>query len=261
MEPSNVTLRHLALALAFLLLLPAARADWTVKSLDRQPGPAGAVEYRHYSLGEAASGSEAEVQLALFSNKNTTLRVIDQPDSRHSLAEMMTRENGLAGVNGGYFDPDGAPVGLLRSGGNTIAPLRHAKLLSGVLAAGPRGVEIFRTSEFPAKRNWEEALQCGPFLIANGKPVAGLNNSRSARRTFVFTTTDRRAAIGSCAPVTLARLAEVLAALSELKVERALNLDGGSSSAFWCRTLDKTISIPELKQVRDFIAVLPRQNR
>ena len=130
-----------------------------------------------------------------------------------------------------------------------------------MLAAGPRGVEIFRTSEFPAKRNWAEALQCGPFLIANGKPVAGLNNSRSARRTFVFTTTDRRAAIGSCAPVTLSRLAEVLAALSELKVERALNLDGGSSSAFWCRTLDKTISIPELKRVRDFIAVFPRQNR
>ena len=122
-------------------------------------------------------------------------------------------------------------------------------------------MEIFRASEFPAKGAWREAVQCGPFLIERGKPVAGLDDTRSARRTFVLTTTDRRAAIGYCEPVTLARLAEVLAALSQLKVARALNLDGGSSSAFWCRTTEKTVSVSEGKTVRDFVAVVPRANR
>lgn len=250
-----------ALALVFFFcLLSAALADWAVTSLERQRGPAGAVEYFHYSLGEAASGSEVEVQLALFSSKSATLRVIDQPHLDRHLAEAMSHENCLAGVNGGYFDPQGVPVGLLRSGGMTIAPFRRARLLSGVLAVRPTGVEIFRASEFPAKKStWREAVQCGPFLIERGKPVAGLDDTRPARRTFVLTTTDRRAAIGYCEPVTLARLAKVLAALSQLKVARALNLDGGSSSAFWCRTAGKTVSVSEGKTVRDFIAVVPRR--
>ncbi len=247
----------LALVCAFSLTA-MARADWAVTSLERQPGADGALEYLHYSLGKDDSGSEVEVQLALFSGRDATVRVIDQPGSGRRLAEVMSGEKFLAGVNGGYFDPEGAPVGLLISGGKTIAPFRKARLLSGVLAVREGKVEIFRSSEFPRKRAWREALQCGPFLVDHGKSVAGLDDTRSARRTFVFTTSDGRVAIGSCAPVTLARLAKILAALAPLKVARALNLDGGSSSAFWCRTSEKTISISEFKHVRNFIVVAPR---
>lgn len=248
----------LALVCAFSFSA-VARADWAVTSLKRQPGANGAVEYLHYSLGKADSGSEAEVRLALFSRRNATLRVIDQPASDRRLAEVMTGEKFLAGVNGGYFDPEGAPVGLLISGGKTIAPFRKARLLSGVLAVREGSVEIFRPSEFPRKRAWREAVQCGPFLLDRGKPVAGLEDTRSARRTFVFTTKDGRAAIGYCSPVTLAGLGQILAALAPLPVTRALNLDGGSSSAFWCRTNAETISISEYKLVRDFIAIVPRE--
>ena len=101
-------------------------------------------------------------------------------------------------------------------------------------------------------------MQCGPFLLDGGKPVAYLDDTRAARRTFALTTTDRQAAIGYCNAVTLARLARVLAALSQLNVARALNLDGGSSSAFWCRAAEKTVSVPEIKMVRDFVAIVPR---
>ena len=81
-----------ALALGCLFcLLPAVRADWAVTLLERQAAAAGAVEYRHYSLGEAASGAEAEVQLALFSSKSATLRVIDQPNFDRHLADAMTQ--------------------------------------------------------------------------------------------------------------------------------------------------------------------------
>jgi uncharacterized protein YigE (DUF2233 family) len=258
-----VKIRHSAavpLAFLFVLFLPAAtRADWAVTALDRQAGATGAIEYRHYSLGEATSGSRVELQLALFSNQSATLRVIDQPDFDRRLAEVMTQENCLAGVNGGYFDPEGAPVGLLISAGKTIAPFRRARLLSGVFGVRSGKVEIFRASEFPIqKKNWRDAVQCGPFLIGGGKPVTGLDNTRMARRTFVLTTADRRAAIGYCEPVTLANLVRVLAALSQLKVARALNLDGGSSSAFWCRTSEQTVSVSEIKSVRDFLAIVPR---
>jgi len=46
-----------------------------------------------------------------------------------------------------------------------------------------------------------------------------------------------------------------------MKPARALNLDGGSSSAFWFAGRERTISLPELKTVRDFIAVRPKQDR
>ncbi len=236
---------------------PLARADWAVTSLQRQPGAEGAIEYLHFSLGKTETGSEAEVRLALFSRKTATLRVIDQPASDRRLAEIMAEGKFLAGVNGGYFDPEGAPVGLLISGGKTIAPFRKARLLSGVLAAREGSVEIFRASEFPRRRAWRDAVQCGPFLIDRGKPVAGLNDTRSARRTFAFTTKDGRVALGSSTSVTLAGLGKILTALAPLQVTRALNLDGGSSSAFWCRTQEKTISISEYKLVRDFIAIVP----
>jgi uncharacterized protein YigE (DUF2233 family) len=256
--------RHSVAATAALLfvssfLTSATRADWAVTALDHQVGAAGAIGYRHYSLGETSSGITAELQLALFSNQKATLRVIDQPDFDRRLAATMTQENCLAGANGGYFDPEGAPVGLLISDGKTIAPFRRARLLSGVLAARPGRVEIFRASEFPnRKRSWRDAVQCGPFLIDGGKPVAHLDDTRAARRSFVLTTTDRQTAIGYCEPVTLAQLARILTALSQLKVARALNLDGGSSSAFWCRTREQTVSVPELKPVRDFLAIVPR---
>ncbi|HEY3663485.1 MAG TPA: phosphodiester glycosidase family protein [Chthoniobacterales bacterium] len=260
MVRSRWRLRSAVVALALLAFQPpAARAGWMVNSLERLAGVDGAIEYRHYSLGKTDSGTEAEVQLALFSSKGATLRVIDQANSSRSLAEIMTGENFVAGVNGGYFDPDGAPVGLLISGGKTIAPFRKARLLSGVLAAGAGSIEIFRASEFPRKRAWREAVQSGPFLVDRGKSVGGLDDTRAARRTFVFTTTDGRAAIGYCEPVTLARLAEVLTSLAPLKVARALNLDGGSSSAFWCRAKEKTVSISEYKNVRDFVAIALRK--
>ncbi len=247
----------LFLALVFLGS-PTSNAQWNVTNLERVAGSEDRIEYRRYSLGEEKSGDDTEIQLALFSTKRATLRVIDEPELNRSLADVMKSENFLAGVNGGYFDPEGAPVGLLRSGGKAIAPFRRAKLLSGVLLAKPGRVRLLRASEFSSKSQWPEALQCGPFLVDHGKPVAGLNDTRRARRTFVLLTTDQRAAIGSSGSLTLAQLAEVVAALGDLKIDRALNLDGGSSSAFWCRTDQRTVSLPGIKSVRDFVVVAPR---
>ncbi|MEO5717531.1 MAG: hypothetical protein ABIR29_03045, partial [Chthoniobacterales bacterium] len=65
------------LALVVAVLLPTvARAEWTVNSLERQPGGDGAIEYRRYSLGQPDSGKEIELHLALFSPKKAALRVI-----------------------------------------------------------------------------------------------------------------------------------------------------------------------------------------
>ena len=92
--------------------------------------------------------------------------------------------------------------------------------------------------------------------------IGGLNDSHLARRTFAATTTSNRALLGVCSEVSLAELSKILATTSlaeDLKVERALNLDGGSSSAFWfARENGSAFSIPERKPVRDFVGIIAK---
>ena len=55
----------------------------------------------------------------------------------------------------------------------------------------------------------------------------------------------------------LEQLGDILAT-PELKTRRALNLDGGSSSAFWFNGERGVFSIAEQKTVRDFVIVTPK---
>lgn len=247
-----------ALAVALLLVSSGiSRGAWSVVSSTPDGSSVAGVEHRRIVLNEANSGDEATLDLAQFSTKSATVRVLDNPNGDDDLAAAARRARAIAGVNGGYFDPQNAPVGLLLSEGKLIAPLRKARLLSGVLVVTKTRVELVRSAEYAARKNVLAALQCGPFLVEGGKAVAGLNDTRPARRTFVVTGGSDRAAIGFCSSVTLAQLGNLLAT-PELKIQRALNLDGGSSSAFWFNGERGVVSISEQKAVRDFVVVAPK---
>lgn len=244
-----------------LCLAGTVRADWAVTGSQTEPGSTAGIEHRHIELGEGGTSERATLDLALFSTKSAMVRVVDNPTGKDNLAAVMRRENGLAGVNGGYFDPADKPVGLLVSDGKVIAPLRKARLLSGVMLVANGQLQLLRTAEYSPKRKATAALQCGPFLVDRGQPVPGLNDTRPARRTFILTGATDRAAIGFCSGVTLAQVAKILATpelAPGLKVQRALNLDGGSSSAFWFARERDPFSISEQKTVRNFVAVVPK---
>lgn len=196
------------------------------------------------------------IDLALFSPKTGMLRVIDNASVSEDLAGAMAREKCVAGVNGGYFDKNFKPIGLRVIDGATTSPLIRARLLTGVICSSSKRVEIVRVGEFSRKKKFESVLECGPFLVDRAIPVHGLDDSRKARRTFAAVARNGDAALGVSSDVSLAELAGVLAALPGFKIWRALNLDGGSSSAFWFRrNAGNAFSIPEEKSVRDFIAV------
>ena len=247
-------------ALLLLAVAATAHADWAVRSSDSEPGRGG-IAHRHVVLENASANESAVVDLAIFSAKSCTLRVIDNPTGE-TLSATMPRGNCAAGVNGGYFSPDFAPIGLLISGGKMIAPLQRARLITGVLSASVRGVQILRVREFSRREKISAAVQCGPFLVDHYELVRGLDDSIAARRTFAATATNDRALLGICSEISLAKLAAMLATTrlaEDLKIQRALNLDGGSSSAFWFARKDgSAFSIREQKPVRDFVAVVPR---
>ena len=252
--------RNLAAAL-LVLLCGVARAEWSIVSSEQQAAGRAGVTHFKATAAESETGARATLHLAVFSPKTATLRVIDDADARPSLAETMQRENAIAGVNGGYFEADYSPLGLLIADGRMVAPMRKARLLSGVVSAAKGRVQVQRVAEFSMKTQPTNARQSGPFLVDRGVPVPGLNSTRAARRTFVATAGDDKAAVGYSSHLTLAQIGAVLATrgvIPEVKLQRALNLDGGSSSAFWFAGGSEPFSIREQKTVRDFIAVVPR---
>jgi hypothetical protein len=57
----------------------------------------------------------------------------------------------------------------------------------------------------------------------------------------------------------LANIVATMPVIADSKIHRAMNLDGGSSSAFWfVREDGSEFSISGRKPVRDFVAVVPK---
>jgi hypothetical protein len=251
-------------ALLCLIVVTGARADWKTVSNQIEASGHAKVEHRYVVLEDSVTGDRVSLELALFSTKSCRLRIIDQPsEPRSDLNEIMRQQKCLAGVNGGYFDSDYKPIGLLIVDGRIVAPLRRARLLTGVLSASSNKVEILRVGEFSPGQKLDAAVECGPMLVDLGKRVVGLEATRQARRTFAATEKRGRAALGFCSDVSLADLSSILTTqlASDFKIHRALNLDGGSSSAFWFARKNGTVfSIPEQKRVRDFVAIVPKKD-
>ena len=236
-------------------------AEWRLEFSTQLPSRRPAVTHQ---LKHVRDDRPLDLHLVKFDRARCTLRVIDlAADS--SVAEAVQASGGLAGVNGGYFKPDHSPLGLVISGGVKLHPQEQAKILSGVLLVTNRGASLLRTAELRASARLQsarEAIQAGPFLVDHGKPVSGLNATRAAERTVLLADKEGVMALLTIGPVTLAELAKLLATpgvFSELHLDRALNLDGGSSTALWVDAEPAPFSRPEWKRVRNAVAIVPRR--
>jgi hypothetical protein len=249
-----------SLVLLLVALAASAQAEWKIVSTETEPGRGG-IEHRHVVVEDATASKRVTVDVAVFSAKSTALHVIDNPDGQ-SLAAVMKRDKCLCGVNGGYFDTEFKPIGLRVADGTTFSPLRRARLITGILLQSDRGIDVMRVSEFSRTKKIIAAVQAGPFLVEGNKRIRGLNDSQLARRTFAGTATNDRAFLGVCSDVSLAELSNILATapiVADSKIRRAMNLDGGSSSAFWfARENGSAFSISGRKPVRDFFGIMPK---
>ena len=247
--------QFVTVALVWLLGTSVSQAQWSQRQSRTDASTTADVVHYHVVM-QNTGGATATLDLARFSPKSTMLHVIDNRDQR-DLAETMTAGNYLAGVNGGYFDEQFAPLGLRADASRTWSALRRGRLMSGLIVSTGSNIRILRTSEFSKSAKPIAGLQCGPFLVDHGRSVPGLEGTRPARRSFVATGNSQTVLVGVCSSPSVAELAAVLSSLTgELKIQRALNLDGGSSTAFWFKRADGTVlSVPEQKTVRDFLAI------
>lgn len=200
-----------------------------------------------------------------FRDADMRLVVIDEAYPRRygSLKRALEKHGCLAGINGGYFkgDAQASPLGLLVHDGNMSHPAASGSFaVSGVLCDDGKRIRLVRSNKLdtPPTR-LREAIQAGPFLVEDGKLVSGLDKRKRARRSFIATDGRGRWCIGVCSPMSLHELALRLSggALRGFVVRTALNLDGGSSSAFADR--QTSYSISNLKPVRNYIGIAPRR--
>lgn len=250
-------MKSLAVLLLTLIIAPALNAAWTLTESRPQPAPAG-LEFTQREV--ANDGARATLWVVSFQPKTHAFAVMDNPDGAFDLGTASEKRGVLAAVNGGYFHPDRTPLGLVVRKGAQIHAQERAKLLSGVISVTPGGVAIQRASAFKLTPAVREALQAGPYLVEAGKPIAGLDGSRSAARTVAFQDANGRAGFLICKSVSLAEMAAVLATPSvfpEGKIVRALNLDGGSSTALWVRG-SPAFYAREWKGVRNYLGIVAR---
>lgn len=178
------------------------------------------------------------MEVLAFDSRSHHLRVADQadgpgsrwPDSR--AAGQATR--GIAAINGGFFTPEGKPLGKVISDGRSVGSINRASSLgSGFFVEDPSGsMKLIRRDRFSAAR---QAIQSGPLLVENGRPVDGLSGDSSVARSLIATDGRNGWLLVRSGPCSLAGLAEALAGkeLAGVRIQSALNLDGGRSSELW----------------------------
>ncbi len=204
-----------------------------------------------------------------FSSAEHALVVLDEGKGTPrygSLEKAMQQGRCTAGINGGYFGADElrTPLGLLRHAGKEVSPLATGSFtVSGLLYDTGSDVRLERSGRPSTPRlRMREAIQGGPFLVEHGRKIKELNATKRARRSFVATDGRGNWCLGMSSPMTLEELASWLAsgkALGCFRVKTALNMDGGTSSAFWSAT--PHVHKPGAKAVRNYIGIIPRARR
>jgi hypothetical protein len=178
-----------------------------------------------------------------FDARDYRLVVVDQaggPGSRFADAAGAGNSlGGVAAVNGGFFTPEGEPLGWVMSAGKRTGAWNAASSLgSGVWhadAAGVCGISRREKLGRAGAAGMRELLQAGPMLVENRRAVAGLDVRKSSVRTMILWDGGSRWWMGRTSPATLAATATALAsaAMPGWPVLHALNLDGGRSADLW----------------------------
>lgn len=224
-------------------------------------------QYQCFERGNVFFFTNESIHTFFFKDSEMALHIMDEgpvTQARYgSLEKAMKQSPCVAGINGGYFaaDEQHSPIGLLISQGKKISPFEQGRFtVAGVLYDTGRQIKLERSSQLTTKpEQMTAALQAGPFLVEGGKAVQGLDNDKKAARSFIATDGQGNWCIGMASARSLAELAKELStngALGSFKVETALNLDGGSSCAFWAY---QHTYLPSYKQVRNYAGIKPRK--
>ncbi|WP_395739558.1 phosphodiester glycosidase family protein [Prosthecobacter sp.] len=253
------------LLLALLALLLAGQTpSWRVEASSKAAAlGSGAV----FVIKTLSGPTKAELRVVFFDDKHCGMQVAVNGvrAMARPLNEIGADAKALAVCNGGYFHVDTLkPVGLEISGGKREDEFQKDGGWVGALMVRQGKASLVLEKEFQDAADIAEFVQCSPWLIDQGHMAPLLMQGQDQRnhRTFLLSDGAGRWGIGVCHRVGLRELAQILLTpgiITEMKVQRALNLDGGPSSGLWCRSEDGREQFEKPGwTVRNAIVVVPR---
>jgi exopolysaccharide biosynthesis protein len=206
-------------------------------------------------------GDEDTVTIVRFDLHKIKLSVGYQPQQPLLLHEWMQQERALAIINGGYFDQEDIATALVVSNGKFFGESYAG--FGGMLSQDTRGNVRLRSLHQqpydPNKEQLAQATQSSPMLMVGGKRTQFNADASQTRRSVVAMDKQGRLLfIASPGQVfSLDQLADQLAS-SDLSIDVALNLDGGSSTGLYVNGGSPPIEIDSIAKLPLVIIVKAR---
>lgn len=179
---------------------------------------------------------------------------------RMEIKTLAKKAQALAAINGGFFQPDYRPLGLLIVDGQETNPLRKTDW--GIFMIKDQVARIIHTQEFQNNQGISQAIQVGPRLVVGGRELH--LKKQLAKRSAIGITHKNQIILANSedTQVFAQDLAHVFW-LSEdgggLACRDALCLDGGGSAQMYVEYKSLLIDLPGSWPVPNGIGVFKRQ--
>jgi uncharacterized protein YigE (DUF2233 family) len=181
---------------------------------------------------------------------------------RMDIKSLVRKNQALAGINGGFFQPDFKPLGLIIVDGRQTNPIRKTDW--GIFLIENERARIIHTRDFQNDRMITQALQVGPRLVAEGRELR--LKRQVARRSALGITSDGDVILLNTEDTEvyaqdLARIFRLPEVEGGLGCREALALDGGPSAQMYGEYKNLRIDIPGKTAVANGIGVFPMKER
>jgi uncharacterized protein YigE (DUF2233 family) len=217
------------------------------------------LRYEHW---KGQSGNEDTLTITRFDPRHITLRVLYQPSDPLFISDWMKQEKqALAVINGGYFNDQDEATGLVISDGHRYGNSYTG--FGGMLYVDAQGqIHLRSLSQYPydPAEQLQEAVQSAPMLVLpGGKRTQFAADASSNRRTVVAF--DRQGEllfiVSPDMAFSLDEFDDLLLA-SDLQIDVALNLDGGSSTGLYLNAGHQHVAIDSLSPVPMALVIASR---
>ncbi len=218
------------------------------------------VEVR-YEDWKNSDGDDETVTIVRFDTHKIKVSVGYQPGQPLSMNDWTQLEHPLAIINGGYFDQQFNATALVVSNGKVFG--KSYTGFGGMLSVNAHGTVSLRSlRQQPYDPNNErlvQATQSAPILMLSGKRTQFSADASQTRRSVVAMDKQGRLLFIVCPGqvFSLDELADQLIS-SDLSIEVALNLDGGSSTGLYVNGGSPHVSIDSLAKLPLVIIVKAR---
>ena len=226
---------------------------WQVPGATRWQTVAPGVEMRTFRVAAPGTFSGTAEVVALRTDPS---RIRVAHGQLRDVAAWRKDLKAVAVINGGFFDEDGKSLGLRVVNNKKTRPIHDANW--GVFYIRKGKANILHTRDFKrtftSLRLIQQAVQCGPRLVVDGKTTD--LKPQHARRSGIGVQRDGKVIIaiadGSLAFDSWAKL---WASRDGLNCRDALNLDGGGSTALSLQTSKSNKEVSGAWPVPDVVAI------